>query len=217
MSEDKHVEPEGGNDKPAPQDKESPAGGDASSAAEAPQAEQEQSREELLLTLQDAQAKADEYWNQLLRVRAELENVQRRAQRELENARKFALEKFVRELLPVLDSLEMGLNAAQGEGVGMEKMVEGLDLTLKMLRDTMEKFGVRAVDPVGERFNPEHHQAMSTQPSDDVAPNTVLNVYQKGYLLNDRLIRPAMVVVSAGNGPRNKEEGAQSPTIDEMA
>ena len=183
----------------------------------------QKSHEELLLTLQDAQAKADEYWNQLLRVKAELENFQRRAQRDLENAHKFALEKFVRELLPVVDSLELGLAAARGEGGDLEKVVEGMDLTLKMLQTVLEKFGVRAVNPAGEKFNPEHHQAMTTQPSDEVAPNTVLDVYQKGYTLNDRLVRPAMVVVSSSSGGEQKADGeegggtGQQPSVDEMA
>ncbi len=179
-----------------------------------------QSHEELLLTLQDAQAKADEYWNQLLRARADLENFQRRAERDLEHAHKFALENFVRELLPVIDSLEMGLAAAREEGADLAKVVEGIDLTLKMLHSAVEKFGVRAVNPAGEKFDPERHQAMTTQPSEEVAPNTVLDVYQKGYTLNDRLIRPAMVVVSSaqGNKPQESQEGSEkSPTIDELA
>ncbi|HFD91835.1 MAG TPA: nucleotide exchange factor GrpE [Gammaproteobacteria bacterium] len=176
------------------------------------------SHEELLLTLQDAQAKADEYWNQLLRAKADLENLQRRAQRDLENAHKFALEKFVRELLPVVDSLELGLAAARAENADLSKVVEGMDLTLKMLQGVLEKFGVRVVNPAGEKFDPEHHQAMTTQPSNEVAPNTVLNVYQKGYTLNDRLIRPAMVVVSSSAGDGEAPgEAPDAPSVDEMA
>lgn len=155
------------------------------------------SEEELLLTLQDAQAKADEYWNQLLLARADLTNAQRRAERDLENAHKFGLEKFVRELLPIKDSLELGLSAATDAEPDIEKLREGMDMTLKLFIDTIGKFGVSEINPVGEPFNPEYHQAMTTQPaSEGVEANTVLTVYQKGYLLNDRLIRPAMVVVA---------------------
>ena len=170
------------------------------------------SHEQLLLTLQDAKAKADQHWNQLLLARAELENNRRRNEREVENAHKYALEKFVRELLPVKDSLELGMAAALGEGTELEKLREGMELTLKMLAGAMEKFGVSEVDPKGEKFNPERHQAMAMQESPSAEPNTVLTVYQKGYLLNDRLIRPAMVVVSAAGGGENK-----GPSLDERA
>ncbi|MBK9130314.1 MAG: nucleotide exchange factor GrpE [Gammaproteobacteria bacterium] len=171
--------------------------------------------DELLLSLQDAQSKADDYWNQLLRVRAEMANVQRRAERELENAHKYGLEKFAAELLPVIDGLEMGLGVAAGDKVDPAKLREGMELTLKILTAAVNKFGLRAVDPVGEKFNPELHQAMSVQPAPGAEPNTVLAVYQKGYLLNDRLIRPAMVVVSAAGG--GKPDTAVEKKIDEMA
>jgi len=171
--------------------------------------------DELLLSLQDAQSKADDYWNQLLRVRAEMANVQRRAERELENAHKYGLEKFAAELLPVIDGLEMGLGVAAGDKVDPAKLREGMELTLKILTAAVNKFGLRAVDPVGEKFNPELHQAMSVQPAPGAEPNTVLTVYQKGYLLNDRLIRPAMVVVSATGG--GKPDAAVEKKIDEMA
>ena len=172
---------------------------------------EDMSHEQLLLTLQDAQTKADQYWNQLLLTRAELDNTRRRTERDVESAHKFALEKFVRELLPVKDSLELGLAAALGEGTELEKLREGMALTLKMLASAMEKFGVSEVDPKGEKFNPERHQAMAMQQSDTAEPNTVLTVYQKGYLLNDRLIRPAMVVVSSS--PEDKK----GPSVDERA
>ena len=172
---------------------------------------EELSHEQLLLTLQDAKDKADQYWNQLLLARAELDNTRRRNEREVENAHKYALEKFVRELLPVKDSLELGMAAALGEGTELEKLREGMALTLKMLGTAMEKFGVSEVDPQGEKFNPERHQAMATQESPTAEANTVLTVYQKGYLLNDRLIRPAMVVVSSA--PAEKK----GPSVDERA
>lgn len=191
----------------------------ATEAAEEKQASQgateqdEASREQLLLTLQDAQAKADQHWNQLLLARAETENVRRRAERDVESAHKFALEKFVRELLPVKDSLELGLAAAEGEQAELAKIREGMALTLKVFTAVLEKFGVQAVDPTpkGDKFNPEFHQAMAMQETSDVEPNTVLTVYQKGYLLNERLIRPAMVVVSRA------ASGQDGPRVDERA
>jgi len=155
------------------------------------------SREELLLTLQDAQAKADEHWNQLLRAKAELENYQRRAERDLENAHRYGLEKIAKELLPIKDSMELGLAAADGFGGDSAKVKEGIELTLKMFNTLLDKIGISEINPVGEKFNPEFHQAMSMQEVADKEPNTVLTVYQKGYLLHDRLIRPAMVVVSS--------------------
>jgi molecular chaperone GrpE len=155
--------------------------------------------EDLPGLLEDARAKVDEHWNQLLRTQAELENVRRRAERDVQNAHKYALEKFAGELLPVLDSMEMGL-AAIGSLDNPDdttlKLVEGMELTLKMFRDTVARFGIKSIDPVGEAFNPEFHQAMSMVESAEAAPNTVLDVMQKGYLLNERLIRPAMVVVA---------------------
>lgn len=154
--------------------------------------------EELHLLLEDARAKADEHYEQLVRARAELENLRKRTDRDLENAHRYALEKFVNELLPVRDSMEMGLEAATEQGADPAKLHEGMELTLKMLTSAMEKFGVEEVDPAGEKFNPELHQAMSMQEAPEKAPNTVLTVVQKGYRLNDRLVRPAMVIVSSG-------------------
>lgn len=152
--------------------------------------------EQLLLTLQDAQAKADEHWNQLLRTRAEMENLRRRAERDVENAHKYALEKFVDALLPVRDSLEMGLATVGDEVADIARIREGIDMSVKMLQSAMEKMGVKEIDPQGEKFNPELHQAMVAQETVDAEPNTVLAVYQKGYLLNGRVVRPARVVVS---------------------
>jgi len=153
--------------------------------------------EQLTVLLEDARSKADENWDQLLRARAEMENLKRRQANELEKAHKYALDGFVRELLQVRDSLELGHNAALDESANVEKLREGTELTLKLLTDVMGKFGVEQIDPQGEPFNPEYHQAMTTQPRDDVPPNTVVTVVQKGYLLNGRLVRPAMVIVSA--------------------
>ncbi len=156
---------------------------------------QELSPEELGRLLEDARNKADEHWDQVVRTRAELDNLKKRHQRELENAHKYGLEKFVGELLGVWDSLEMGYEAAK-ENHDVEKLLEGTELTLKMLADAMNKFGVEQIDPQGQPFDPELHQAMSMVPTDDVPPNTVVQVVQKGYALNGRLVRPAMVMVS---------------------
>jgi molecular chaperone GrpE len=146
--------------------------------------------------LEDARSKADEHWNELLRARAELENQRRRHERELEKTRKYALERFAQDLLPVKDSLEMGLAAAQAEDANVAALREGTELILKMFNEIAARFSIETVDPQGEPFNPEFHQAISTQESDEVASNTVLTVARKGYILNNRLLRPAMVVVS---------------------
>jgi molecular chaperone GrpE len=155
------------------------------------------SLEELSAELDQARAKADENWDQLLRARAELENLRRRQAAELEKAHKFALDGFVRELLQVQDSLELGSAAAQDPAADLDKLREGTALTLKLLGDVLGKFGVESVDPQGEPFNPELHQAMTMQSAPGVAPNTVVAVMQKGYTLNGRLVRPALVMVSS--------------------
>lgn len=147
--------------------------------------------------LEDARSKADEHWNQLLRANAELENARKRARQDVENAHKYALERFVQELLPVKDSLEMGLAAATQSTSGVDASLrQGTELTLKMLEAVLGKFAVTEVDPLGATFDPALHQAVALQESPAHAPNTVMAVMQKGYRLNDRLIRPAMVVVA---------------------
>ncbi len=142
-----------------------------------------------------AEAKAAENWDRYLRAAAELENVRKRAARDVEKARKFALEDFGRELLGVRDSLEMGIQA--GANADAAALLEGKEATLKLLRTTMERFGIEEIDPLGEPFDPELHEAMTMQPSADAEPGSVLNVVQKGYQLNGRLLRPAMVVVAS--------------------
>lgn len=132
--------------------------------------------------------------DQALRASAEAQNVRRRAEQEAEKARKFALEKFVKELLPVIDSLEKALESMQEEA--SEAHREGVAMTLKMQRDVLAKFGVEEVEPQGEPFDPQLHEAMAMVPNPEMDPNTVMDVMQKGYLLNGRLVRPAMVVVS---------------------
>ena len=154
------------------------------------------SAEELMNRLESAEKKATDNWDQLLRTKAEMDNIRRRTQKDLENAHKFALEKFISEMLAVKDSLEMGVDAAGQENANVENLREGSEMTLSMLSGVFEKFNVVELNPMGEKFNAEHHQAMSMQPSDEHEPNTVIAVMQKGYLLNDRLVRPAMVMVS---------------------
>ena len=142
-----------------------------------------------------ARAKAEESWNRYVRAAAELENVRKRAARDVESAHKFALERFGKELLAVRDTLEMGLAAA--ENATVESLIEGKNATLKLLTTVMAQFGIEEVDPVGEPFDPEFHEAISMQPSEDVEPGSVVTVVQKGYTLNGRLLRPAMVIVAA--------------------
>ncbi len=175
------------------------------------------SAEELMQSLQVAEAKAEENWANMLRLQAELENSRRRAERDVQAAHKFALEKFVNELLPVKDSLELGELAALAENADVEKVREGIELTLKMMTDVMGKFGVAEVNPVGEPFNPDLHQAMSMQDAPDAKPNTIVNVFQKGYQLNERLVRPAMVVVASANSGSSLGQSPGENSIDEMA
>jgi molecular chaperone GrpE len=141
--------------------------------------------------LEQALAEAKE---QALRATAEAQNSRRRAEQDVEKARKFALEKFVKELLPVIDSLEKALDA-MGEDAS-EAHREGVSMTLKLQLDVLGKFGVEQVDPQGEPFDPQYHEAMTMVPNPELDPNTVMDVMQKGYVLNGRLVRPAMVVVS---------------------
>ena len=140
--------------------------------------------------LQAARGESGQLREQALRAAAEADNVRKRAERDLENAHKYALERFVGELLPVKDSLELGLAAAT-ESADVENLREGTEMTLRMLASAVEKFGVREVNPAGEPFDPEVHQAMSTRESGEAEAGTVLEVIQKGYLLNERLVRPA--------------------------
>lgn len=165
---------------------------DATEANGAAESDAAASPEEALKTLQ---AKADENWDRYLRAVAELDNVRKRAARDVENAHKFALERFSKELLAVRDTLEMGL--ASVEGASIESLIEGKEATLKLLTTVLQQFGIEEVDPAGEPFDPELHEAISMQPSDTAEPGSVLTVVQKGYTLNGRLLRPAMVIVAA--------------------
>lgn len=151
---------------------------------------------QLEAALEVANSTIDGQKDAVLRARADMENAKRRAEQEIDKARKFALERFAGELLPVIDNLERAMQVADSENEAIKPVVEGVDLTLKSFISTVEKFGMQIVDPQGEAFNPELHQAMSMQETADFAPNTVMAVMQKGYTLNGRLLRPAMVMVS---------------------
>ena len=177
-------EPDGGN---------AAAGADGahgrSAASEAPAGSLEDA-------LAEARRAAQENLDRALRAQAEIENVRRRAERDLAHAHKFALERFVSELLPVKDSLELGLAASAEKGATTASIAEGVGLTLRMFEQAMEKFGIESIDPAGDPFNPEFHQAMTMQESGTAESGTVLTVVQKGCLLNERLVRPAMVIVA---------------------
>jgi len=166
--------------------------------------------DQLQAELERAQAALREAEEQVLRARADVQNIRRRAEQDVEKAHKFALEKFTNELLPVVDNLERGLESAGQENVAIEAIREGVEMTLGMFKSALNKFRVEAVEPHGAPFDPQHHQAMSMVESHDAEPNTVLHVMQKGYLLNGRLLRPAMVVVA-------KAPAGQTTTIDEKA
>ena len=148
-----------------------------------------------------AEAKAQENWNSYLRSVAELENYRKRTEREIDNARKFAVERFAQELVTVGDALEAGINA--GTANPGPALLEGAQATLRQLHRAFEKAGIKIIDPAGQPFDPEWHEAMVAQDSRDQPPNTVLNVIQKGYSLNGRLLRPARVIVSKSPGESN--------------
>jgi molecular chaperone GrpE len=142
------------------------------------------------------QADLEQAKDMAMRAQADAQNVKRRAEQDVEKARKFALERFCSELLPVVDNLERALEATAGEQPALAPIAEGVELTLKSFVDALRKFQIEAVDPAGEPFDPQLHQAMSMIENPDAEPNTVLAVMQKGYTLNGRLVRPAMVMVS---------------------
>lgn len=158
---------------------------------EAEQEEQQPVSEQLL----EQVAKAND---QVLRVQAEMQNVRRRAERDVESAHKFALDKFAADLLPVVDNLERALAAIDAADEGQKSVAEGLELTLKSFVEVLARYKIEAIDPAGQSFDAELHQAVSMVPNPDLEANTVMDVFQKGYTLNGRLVRPAMVVVSQG-------------------
>lgn len=161
---------------------------------------------QLRVELDLAQAALQEYKEKYLRSMAEVENVRRRAANDVANARKFAVEGFASESLQVRDSLELArMVEVSDEDKGVvEKMKEGLDLTLRQLDSAFEKFGIKAVEPEpGDKLDPELHQAMTIQESDEIAPNHIVTVIQKGYAIHDRLLRPAMVIVARSGSGNN--------------
>jgi molecular chaperone GrpE len=190
------MQPEG-NEQTEPRETQSDA-----AEPEAQTGDQEQGQTEQLtaLSADDALAKMEEELtlarDAVLRAQADAQNVMRRAEQDVEKARKFALERFCSELLPVVDNLERALEATSGDSEIVKPIAEGVQLTLKSFQDALKKFHIEAVDPVGEPFDPQLHQAMSMVENADVEPNTVIAVMQKGYTLHGRLVRPAMVMVS---------------------
>ncbi|MEM6581718.1 MAG: nucleotide exchange factor GrpE [Pseudomonadota bacterium] len=204
MAEQKHEQPQNGQDealdansgaKTEPLQQEGEAGPEAAEAAATEDIpEKEPSVEEIVAQLEQDAATAKDI---ALRAQAEAQNVKRRAEQDMEKARKFALEQFSKDLLAVVDNMERGLEAAAGqEGEAVKSISEGVELTLKSLLDVLKKHQVEPVDPQGEPFDPNLHQAMSMVENPDVEPNSVIAVMQKGYTLNGRLLRPAMVMVS---------------------
>lgn len=151
--------------------------------------------------LAEANQKAEKYWDSLLRKQAEVDNLQKRTARDLENAHKYALEKFVTELLAVKDSMELGLEAASKPETDLNAVSQGIALTVKMLGDILKKFEVEEIEPKQEKFNPRWHEAMAMQPVSHVEEGTVIYVHQKGYQLHDRLLRPARVIVAKAVEP----------------
>lgn len=152
--------------------------------------------EVLQAALLEAEAKIDAQKDSVIRAKAEADNARKRSIQEVDKARKFALEKFAGELLPVLDNLERALQVPNADDEAVKPLIAGVEMTMKLFLSTIEKFDLNVVDPQGQSFNPDLHQAMAMQPAEGVAPNTVISVMQKGYTLNGRLLRPALVMVS---------------------
>lgn len=163
---------------------------------EAVQTDEQKQDENLEELLEQAQAELAEAKDQVLRTQAEMQNVRRRAEQDVEKARKFALERFSKDLLPVLDNLERAIDSADQENEQLKPLREGVELTQKNFLEVLARFNLERLDPVGEPFDPQMHEAISMVPAPDAEPNTVINVAQKGYALNGRVIRAAMVVVS---------------------
>ena len=158
--------------------------------------EQERDESDLQARVEELEAQLEDAKDQVLRAAAEVQNIRRRAEQDVQKAHQFALEKFSTDLLAVVDSLERGLEVADPNNSVLKPMREGMQLTFKQLLDTLRRFNVERVEPVGQPFNPELHQAMVMEESATAEPNSVLKVFKPGYTLNGRLLRPAMVVVS---------------------
>ncbi|HEY7798030.1 MAG TPA: nucleotide exchange factor GrpE [Hyphomonadaceae bacterium] len=161
----------------------------------APEAPPADDVEQLRIRIEILERQAEEAKERSLRAQAELENLRKRTTRDIESAHKYALERFVGDLLPVIDSLELGVGAAASAG-DSDSLRQGMDLTLKMFLDSLARFGVTPIDPAGEKFNPDRHQAVSVEEAEGREAGTIVSVVQKGYELNGRLVRPAMVVVA---------------------
>lgn len=172
------------------------AGADAEPAAATGQETGDVDLDALRQEIENLKQQLADNTDRMLRTQAEMDNLRKRTVRDVENAHKFALDSFVRELLPVIDSMELGISASDNGGGDIASFREGMDLTLKKFLDTLEKFGVSVVAPQGEKFNPEKHEAVSVQETDTVKSGMVVTVMQKGYELNGRLVRPAMVIVA---------------------
>ena len=187
--------------------------GQAQQAEDVTSASEQDEAAQLKVQLEALQAEFDAQKDGVLRAQAETQNVQRRAERDVENAHKFALEKMVNELLPIVDNLERALTASEDQAAesGVAAIREGVEMTLSMFQQALTKFNIEAVDPQGEPFDPQLHQAMSMVENDQVEPNTVLTVMQKGYTLHGRLVRPAMVMVAKASA------ASASGKIDEQA
>jgi molecular chaperone GrpE len=166
------------------------------SQAEAGGENQDVSVESLQQALAAARLEASANLDKALRVQAEMENLKKRVQKDLDDERKYGLSKIAKELLTVVDSLELGLRAVVGDSPEVIKLREGSELTIKQFEAVFNKFNIETIDPTGQPFNPELHQAMAMQPSNEVEPGVVITSFQKGYVLNGRLLRPAMVVVA---------------------
>lgn len=151
--------------------------------------------ESLMQQIEEQKCIAAENLEKALRAQAELDNMRKRTARDIENAHKYSLERFVTDLLPVIDSMELGLSASEN-APDIASLKEGMDLTFKMFASSLEKFEVKVIDPQGEKFNPELHQAVTMQEAEGVDSGNVITVMQKGYELNGRLVRPAMVIVA---------------------
>lgn len=159
---------------------------------------------ELQADLLAAENKAASNWDMLLRAKADEENIRKRSRLDIENAHKYGIEKFARSMLNIVDSLERGIELSDVEGgnhsIGSEAMVkslkDGMQLTLKLLLDSLDQFGIKMLDPKGEIFNPSQHEALSMQEQSDIPPNSIILVVQKGFIIHDRVLRPARVIVS---------------------
>ena len=207
------VVPDGADEDPAAPEQNADGQADVEAAAEADtgvddgdeaiEAEAEVTVEALAAELEEARAEIEALKDRALRAAAEAENVRKRADRSIENAHKFALERFAADLLPVIDSFDRALDTAEGlavENKALGGTVEGIKLSLKLMAETLGRHGIEAIDPVGEPFDPTYHEAMSMMDNPNAEPGSVLQVVQKGYTLNDRLVRPARVLVARASG-----------------